>query len=158
MLTLFMILLAVSNGLLIVAARLINARLGQFVSWSGASIWNHVVGFGVLVAFFLVWPDQTRLDLGGIPPYLLLGGVFGAVYVAVNNWLIPKIGAAQGTILVIAGQIGVGTLIDFASGQVENLPLTLLGMTLIVTGLLIGRRETQNRIKCSEKMAVGCTP
>lgn len=132
-------LLALGNGILVVLTRLINARLGQFVSWSGASIWNHLVGFAVLAVFILVRPAGQLEGLMTVPVYLFLGGLIGAGYVALNNWILPKIGAAHGTILVIAGQIGIGTIIEVVRGQVTNLPLTLTGITLVLIGVWSGR-------------------
>lgn len=127
--------LALFNGFLIAGVRVTNAKLGMYVSAAGASFWNHLTGFLALaltVPWLLGVPDA---DFNGIPFYLYLGGLLGAVYIAVNNTVIPSIGAGRSTVIVIAGQIMFGALLDFAgTGMTAVLP-SFLGITLVVLGM-----------------------
>lgn len=138
-----MIFLALFNGLLVILARLANARLGTFISGTGASIWNHVVGFVVLTVIVLFMPGGRApiWQLSDIPLYLFLGGLLGAAYVALNNWVIPHVGATRGTLLVVAGQMVVGTLIDIGRGAVSNIALTAIGLLLIGGGVWLGGQK-----------------
>nr|WP_237499942.1 DMT family transporter [Streptomyces sp. SID8379] len=74
------VLLALLNGVLIGVSRAVNGQLATRVGAFRASVWNHVVGFGLLTLFLLAalllpgtWPGP-----GDAPPAAYLGGVFGA--------------------------------------------------------------------------------
>lgn len=132
--------LALFNGLLIAGVRVTNANLGQFVSSAGASIWNHLTGF---LALALIVPRQlgtAAIDLTGAPYYLYLGGILGAIYIALNNVVIPRLGAAKTTMIVIAGQIIFGALLDFAGAGMTDIAPSVAGIALVVLGMWIGYR------------------
>ena len=141
MVTSLIILLAFFNGFLIISNRLVNAKLGRYVSGAGASFWNHLVGFLFLVLIVPLLTAQGAVDIGEIPFYLFLGGIIGAGYVAINNLVIPKLGATKATVLVIAGQIVLGVIIDVANERVSNFSITVLGISLVVLGMWIGDRK-----------------
>ena len=141
MVTSFMILLAVFNGLLIVTTRVINARLGQYVSGTGASFWNHFVGWLLLMLILPFVPVGGGISFHGIPLVLYLGGFIGAVYVVINNLVIPKVGATKATVLIIAGQIVLGTVIDVFSGKISNFNMTILGISLVILGMWVGNQK-----------------
>ena len=141
MVTSFIILLAVFNGLLIVTTRVINARLGQYVSGTGASFWNHFVGWLLLMLILPFVPVEEAIHFQGIPFVLYLGGFIGAVYVVINNLVIPRVGATKATVLIIAGQIVLGTVIDVVNGKVSNLNMTVLGISLVILGMWAGNQR-----------------
>ncbi|MDJ0756403.1 MAG: DMT family transporter [Ardenticatenaceae bacterium] len=136
----FLILLALFNGFLVVTSRVINARLGTHVSAAGASFWNHFVGsvFLALIVIFLGDVDGGRVTFTEIPLVLFLGGFIGASYVAINNFVMPKVGATKATVLVIAGQIVLGAIIDMSNGQISNLNAVILGILLVILGVWFG--------------------
>ena len=136
-----MILLAFFNGFLIVTVRVVNAKLGLHIAEVGAAIWNHFVGFLFLALIMPFLADGAPLVIEGIPFYLFLGGVIGAGYVAINNWVIPRVGATKATVLVIAGQIVLGTIIDLANGKISNLTITLAGISLVILGMWLGSHK-----------------
>ncbi len=54
-------------------------------------------------------------NLGGwhtLPWYVLLSGVLGMVVVASMAYMIPHIGAAPAVVLIVAGQLFMGSLLD----------------------------------------------
>ena len=127
--------------LLIVTNRVFNAKLGLFVSGAGAAFWNHVVGalFLALIASFLT--KRGDVVLGGIPFYLFLGGIIGASYVAINSFVMPRVGATKATVLVIAGQIVLGAIIDVAHEKISNITITLIGISLVILGMWVGNSK-----------------
>ena len=134
----FMIFLALFNGFLIVTNRVFNAKLGLHVSGAGASFWNHLVGY-LFLAFVMLFFTNSRIDgIGGIPFYLFLGGLIGASYVAINSFVMPRIGATKATVLVIAGQIVLGTLIDVVNERISNIVITMIGISLVMLGMWVG--------------------
>ena len=143
--TILLIMLALSNGVLVVLARMFNARLGREIGPAGASVWNHFTGFLVMAVFVLVLKGEYS-NLAEIPLYAYLGGFIGAIYVTISNFLIPKIGASKATVLMIAGQITLATVIDFLSGKIASPLITAAGIILIISGVYVGETD---RMKAS---------
>lgn len=136
-----MILLSLFNGISITVSRILNAKLGTYVSSSGASVWNHLTGFLILIPILPFLNHPTPIDYAAIPFVLYIGGLIGSVYVLINNVVIPKIGATKSTMLLIAGQIVVGVMIDFKNGKISNLPINLFGVSLVLLGMWIKNSE-----------------
>ncbi|AQZ64398.1 unnamed protein product [[Actinomadura] parvosata subsp. kistnae] len=130
---LFFIVLALLNGVLIGASRTINGQLSTRAGAFRASVWNHVVGFVFLSAVLLVlrtWPDLTD-----VPVAAYAGGVFGALFVAVNSHVFPRLGAMSASVLVISGQVLSAVVIDCVQqGRLPSL-VRLAGVALVLLGL-----------------------
>lgn len=143
MLTAVMSILAITNGLIIVTSRVFNAKVGEYVSGAGASFWNHLTGFLFLIIILPMTTNLGQIQLSGLPFYIFLGGLIGAGYVAINSFLFPKVGTTKATVLIIAGQIFLGTMIDFWNGKINNFAITLVGIGLIVIGMWIGNYKKE---------------
>ncbi|GAC1342183.1 MAG: DMT family transporter [Candidatus Dormibacteria bacterium] len=125
----------------------INAELRRTL---GSPINAAVVSFAVgTVALGLVslatrqaWTPLVALS--SAPPWIWLGGICGAFYVASAIVLVPRIGAGSTVALSIAGQVLTSLVID-ALGLVR-LPvhpisaLRLLGALLVVGGAVLVQR------------------
>lgn len=132
------IFLALLNGCCISFCRVLNGRLSQDTSAFYASFWNHVVGFiflSFVVYFSSIVPVKTILDA---PVIAWLGGVMGALFVALNSYVLSKVGATLTVILVITGQLLTGVVWDAISNGVELTPL--LGILCILMGILVTKR------------------
>ncbi|MFI6482463.1 DMT family transporter [Nonomuraea sp. NPDC050663] len=132
---LFFVVLALSNGLLIGVSRTINGRLSTRRGAFAASVWNHVVGLAFLSVVLLVmriWPDVTQ-----VPVAAYAGGVFGALFVAVNSYVFPRLGAMSAAVLVIAGQVLSAVVIDCVRQAALPSPLRLAGVALVLAGLCL---------------------
>lgn len=139
----FHILLALLNGALIGTSRAINGQLAKRAGAFVASVWNHAVGFVFLSAVLLVlraWPSVTDVPLAAY-----LGGVFGALFVAVNSYVFPRLGATQAAVLVISGQVLSAVVIDAISRGAPPAPLRLVGVALVLLGLCLPRLVTRLR-------------
>jgi transporter family-2 protein len=104
-----------------------------------AAIVSFAVGFVFLFAALLIRKESlpTIKTLGAIPPYLYIGGLLGAIYVAAATILFPKLGALQTTGLVVAGQIVASLVIDhFGFLGIAAQPITVY--RLLAAGLLLG--------------------
>ncbi|UBU17416.1 DMT family transporter [Nonomuraea gerenzanensis] len=133
---LFFVLLALVNGVLIGASRTINGQLSTRAGAFRASVWNHVVGFAFLSVVLLVlrvWPDVTD-----VPVAAYAGGVFGALFVAVNSYVFPRLGAMSASVLVISGQVLSAVVIDWVQ-QGAPAPLRVIGVALVLLGLSLPR-------------------
>jgi transporter family-2 protein len=60
------------------------------------------------------------------------------LFVAAGSWLVARIGAANTALLVIAGQMVSGALLDTLRGA-EGAPLRALGVAVILAGVAIPR-------------------
>jgi transporter family-2 protein len=110
-----------------------------------AALISFVVG---TVALFLVWfasgnrPGTSAF--AGLPWYAWLGGLYGAMYVAVAAFAAPRIGLASLITIGIAGQIVVAMWLDHAGALgLPKEPVNLVrigGALLVVVGVILVRR------------------
>jgi transporter family-2 protein len=142
----YYIFLGLINGMTIALSRILNARLSDSTGPMYASFMNHILGFVLLLLFIFFSGHEYQFALRSIPPYLFWGGILGAVFVAINSYLIPQIGALKVTLSVIAGQLVFSIWSDFILGtNHESIIFHILGGGLIFLGLWIGRYRKTNR-------------
>ncbi len=131
--------LAVGAGLLIGLSRQLNGRLALSTNAMESSFWNHIVG--------LVFVSIIALFIGGMfngapldaPWWAYLGGPIGFLFIAAGSWAINRIGAAQTAMLIIAGQMISGVLIDVAMGVAGSPIARSVGVVLILGGMWVTR-------------------
>jgi transporter family-2 protein len=129
--------LAILAGVLVSVSRQINGRLAMSTSAMESSFWNHFIG--------LVFITVIALMIGGLfagepqeaPWWAYLGGTIGVVFIAAGSWLIAAIGAARTALLIIAGQMIFGVLIDVAMGAPGILWARVLGVALVLAGMWV---------------------
>ncbi len=133
--------MAVLAGALIGLSRQVNGRLSLSRGALGASFWNHLVGALALglaalgLALTVAPPDLAGLS--AMPSWAWAGGTLGVIFVASGSWLVARIGAARTALLVIAGQMVSGALLDSLRLGWEGAPLRALGVAVILTGVLL---------------------
>ena len=133
----------VAIGTLLPLQGLVNARLaGALHGPVVAAFVSFLVGSAVLGTWLLVartpWgaaPDAR------FPAWIWIGGVLGAIYVAVFTLLIPRVGAAAAICLAVLGQIVASMLLDHFGvlqaqrpadwTRVAGAVLVLLGVVLV---------------------------
>jgi transporter family-2 protein len=117
----------------------LSGALGRRVGTIGSA------GFGVIVAALLVIALALVLGRGASmvaavhePPWLWLGGLFGATIVVAIAYAPPRIGTFATVALLIAGQLVAGALIDaFGWLGSPRIPVTLArvaGLVLVTAG------------------------
>jgi len=112
---LLIVLLAVGAGGLTAIQGAFNANLGRVLSHPlQATLISFCVGtLGTLGAITLLragLPNFARLQ--GVPPYLFLGGLFGALFVTATVLFIPKIGVASMLVAALLGQMLISLVLD----------------------------------------------
>ncbi|NBA25432.1 hypothetical protein GVN72_17705, partial [Aeromonas caviae] len=75
--------------------------------------------------------------IAGLDPWLLLGGVLGALFVAISSWAIGRIGALACALLIVTGQLAGGALLDALAGRLAA--SDLLGILLVLAGAALQR-------------------
>ncbi|MGH9897783.1 MAG: DMT family transporter [Pyrinomonadaceae bacterium] len=141
------ILLAMLNGVVIGVSRAINGRLSIEIGPFKASFWNHLVGFLFLTTVLIGMGSLTFSIPSCAPAFTYLGGFFGALFVAVNSYVLPRIGAIKTVLLVISGQIVTGVLIDYQRGAAVSTLAQFLGVAIIILGVYLARTSGSRRDK-----------
>ncbi|QXB54761.1 DMT family transporter [Aeromonas sp. FDAARGOS 1415] len=126
-----LILLGLLNGVAVSLSRTLNGRLASARGALMASLANHLLGFGLLGALLLLTGAPWG-RLAGLDPWLLLGGALGALFVAISSWAIGRVGALACALLIVAGQLVGGALLDALAGRLGA--SDLLGTLLVLAG------------------------
>jgi transporter family-2 protein len=141
-------LLALTNGLLAVLSRVVNASLSDHVGSLRGSLVNHAVGLAAVAGLVLVGMGTGTIRAAGIAPVYLSGGVLGVLVVAASNYAVRHAGAALFAVLILTFQLLGSALIDHF-GWLGQAPITLswtrmLGLGLLIAGavLVVTDRET----------------
>lgn len=140
-------LLAVAAGSLFPMQTAANALLAKGVGGPiAATTISFTIGWFVLliinVVGFRQFPSVAQVT--SMPPWLLLvGGAIGAIFLSVNVFLAPRLGAAATLVLVIAGQLLAAVTIDrlgLFAFSVRELSLgRIVGVGLVFVGAVLVR-------------------
>ncbi|CAI1002440.1 DMT family transporter [Serratia ficaria] len=136
----FLILLALFNGVCISISRAVNGRLALDRGAFSASLCNHIVGF-LFLSLLLAASGGFSLDQTGQAPWgAYLGGAIGALFVALNSYVLPRLGAMRAALLIISGQMLAGVAIDSLNGGPPAMA-PLFGVALILLGVYLARMK-----------------
>lgn len=139
--TLLMVLLAMCIGILVGITRVLNGRLTMHKNAFYASSANHWVGALVLTLLLILGIFRFPENISALPPVAFLGGAIGAIYVAVNAYVLPKLGNMLAAMMIISGQLFTGILIDFwfnaTSLPIGTYLITCAGALMIVAGMYL---------------------
>lgn len=135
------VVMALTGGL-IAMQPVINSGLGKVTGNLAAALVSFVIG--TLVLAVLVGLSGQTSGVGeatGVPWYLLLGGVLGAVYVFTALVTVSSIGAGGVAAATITGQLTFSLMLDRAGflGLAEA-PITadrILGVALLLAGTFL---------------------
>ena len=142
---LYYIIIAFSNGIFIGSSRAINGRLSEKSSPFTAALWNHIVGFSFLTVILLLVGIKQFDMITHLPLTGLLGGFFGALFVAVSSCVFSKLGALNAAILIIAGQMMTAVLLDWHStGNIPSI-LRLIGVVIVLIGIYFSKSTSENK-------------
>jgi transporter family-2 protein len=112
---LFLFLLAAAAGVMIPLQAVVNARLGRAI---GGPLWAAALS-SVLVATVLAclalalgkpWPRLSQMT--GLPWWVWIGGLCGAIVLSATTAVAPRIGAANMIALVMTGQVIAAMTLD----------------------------------------------
>ena len=139
-------LLAVAAGISLVVQQALNANLRTALSsaaWSGFV--SYFVGTICMVIFALALRDPLPSVgvVARIPWWAWSGGLFGAIFIALAIFLIPKLGAATFIALLVAGQMLSSLAFDhFGLLGIPVQPATLVrlaGAAFLIAGVVLIR-------------------
>lgn len=123
----------------------LNAALGRGIgSGVAAAAVSMAVGLLALGALTLATGQGGAIArLGGVPPYLWLGGLLGALIVWAMLWSVPQIGILTAFAALLLGQLSAALLLDaigaFATPVHPITPTRLLALAMVAGGLILSR-------------------
>jgi len=139
-----MIALAVLAGGLTAVQGAFNAQLGRLLSHPlQATLVSFSVGtLAVIVACLLLGAGfPAPATLLAVPPWLLIGGLFGALFVTATVLFIPHIGVASMLVAALFGQMLVSLALDHAGlyggGAIALSPVRIAGALFVLAGLYL---------------------
>jgi len=133
--------LAVLGGVLVSLSRQLNGSLSMYTSTLHSSYWNHIVGLAFITAIGVIFGGLFIGDPWGAPWWAYVGGPIGFIFIAASSWAVLKIGAAQTAMLIIAGQMISGVVLDVLLGTAGNTVARIIGVALILAGMLVARSQ-----------------
>ncbi|MBH0231325.1 DMT family transporter [Halobacillus yeomjeoni] len=149
----FGILLSIIAGVLISLQNVFNTRISEKGgSWATTTI---VLGIGLVVSIpvFFIMDDTHLLDLGGVHPIYLLGGVFGVGIVYGLMRGMQELGPAYAVSLVMVSQLALASTINtFGLFGFEEMAFTIekaVGLGLLISGVLV--YKLGGKVKIFEK-------
>jgi len=137
--------LAIFGGVLVSLSRQLNGRLSLSTSALHSSYWNHIVGLIFITIIGAALGGLFAGDPWGAPWWAYLGGPIGFIFIAASSWSITRIGAAQTALLIIAGQMISGVIVDVALGTAGNTTARIIGAGLILAGMIIARSAPKEK-------------
>lgn len=110
-----------------------------------AALISFAVGTAALLVAWLASGHRTGLaPFAALPWYAWVGGVYGAVYVAIAAYAAPRLGLAALITIGIAGQIVMALWMDHVGAlglpKTPVSPMRILGAALVVAGVVLVRR------------------
>jgi len=142
------VILSLTSGFTIVFARTINAKLALKKGIMQSTFFNYFTGFAVsavlLAAAGLSEPLFTGSAAGG-NVWIYAGGAVGVVYIMLSNLTVSKIPSFYMTLLLFAGQVFAGIVIDIIISKTFSIQ-NLAGGLLVTAGLFLNvLLEKRNR-------------
>ncbi len=126
------------TGCLTIISMIINSKLAEKIGMLQGILMNYLVGLLFSIIFMLVNFNSMNFSteiFSLIPFWAYLGGVIGIIGIAINNAVLPKIGAIYATLLIFIGQLFMGITIDFFIGNSISKG-KIIGGLLILGGMV----------------------
>ena len=134
---LFGIIGGIAIGLQAPMASLMSQKIGVLES----VFYIHLGGAIVAIIPLLYLGGRNLSHWREVPWYVLGAGAFGLVAIASTSYMIPQIGVAPSVVLIVAGQLLVGVILDhygMLGADIRPLDFTrVLGLVLVFIGVWV---------------------
>ncbi len=127
--------LAVITGVNLVFTTTFNSKIGTLKSVSVSAFINFLIGLFAAGIAMILFYKTIDVQIVSSDWYIFTGGFIAVFIVMISNFVIANIGVFFATLLSVAGQLIMGTLIDWIRSGVYPIWPTVGGI-LIVLGLL----------------------
>ncbi len=138
----FLMSLAVGSGTAVQSS--VNSALGKIIGVAEATFTSLTVSIIIIsVAMLLGFRSGNIGSITTVPPYMLIGGIFGMAYLLTANIVVPIIGVASFISLMVVGQLTTSVILDtigvfghqshpLDAMRVVGVVLLFVGMRLVV--------------------------
>jgi transporter family-2 protein len=138
---LFIMLLTLIAGVGIGSQAAINGALGKKVGSLEGAFLSFLIGTIGLSLVMIFFGKGNVLAGFQVPKWNLLGGLLGAIYIAIMVMVVPKIGVGLSVVSIIVGQIVMSMAIDhyglFGGGRIPFDGYRFFGTLLLLFALLL---------------------
>lgn len=117
----FAVLIAFLNGGLNIVNKLVNVRAKEALGMVNGTLVNYLEGTLLALAFSILLGERHLVEhsyLAQIPWFYYLGGFFGLAAMILTIRGMEKASVAVSAIVILAGQLLAGFLMDAAAGRV----------------------------------------
>lgn len=132
------ILIGILGGLAVGIQATIAGEMGQKIGGSASSFIIHLGGLIFSGIYLFTRKGENIQNWQSLPWYMLAAGVFGLLLYLSLNVTIPRLGGTYAIILIIAGQLLAGLVIDhygFFGVAIKQIDITrVLGIALFIFG------------------------
>jgi len=130
--------LAIVAGALVVLSMGLNSALGQKIGVFRSAAVNYGVGLAGALGLALVGGFGAPTTGAPVPWWAWTGGLLGVGIVAGSNTVLPRIPVVAAAVLIVAGQLGTGLVLDaLRTGLID--PWALAGAALVAAGLVVSQ-------------------
>jgi transporter family-2 protein len=138
----FFILLAILAGVFTTIESSINSQLGKYLTPSVATLHSLIIGMLFMLLINLMRGNISRYSkVLTVNPIWLIGGFFGAFIIYLSSKAIPELGISNTIILILAGQLLSGLVIDVCLNHAEVNIKKMAGMMLFLIGAIMFLKE-----------------
>lgn len=140
----FVVLVAFLNGGLNIINKMVNVRAKQVLGMANGTLVNYLEGTILALLFSLLLGERHLADvsyLTQIPWYYYLGGFFGLAAMILTIRGMEKVPVAISAIVILAGQLMAGFVMDAAAGRVGIRELA--GLCLVGIGVWWAGKEKE---------------
>jgi len=138
----FSMLLAILAGIFTTIETSINSQLGKYLTPSIATLHSLITGMTFMLLINLFLGNLTRYSkVLTVRPIWLIGGFFGAFIIYLSSKSIPVLGISNTLILILAGQLVSGLVIDTLINNLDISLKKMVGMVLFLIGAIMFLQE-----------------
>ena len=134
------IVIAFILGIINVISKSINYKATEKLGSLSGSFMNYLEA-AVLSLLIIIFNQQQSVSLNGIPWFLYLGGVFGAIAFFFNITSLSRMNLFMSTMLVLVGQLIGSLIIDLMLG-VSITPVKISGIIIMFIGIYLDKKLT----------------
>ena len=134
---------ALLNGAVNIINKMVNVVAKQSLGMANGTLINYLEGTFIALVLAFWMGDRHLVDpglLGSIHPVYYLGGFFGLVAMVLTIKGMEKVPVAVSAVVILAGQLLAGFVMDAAAGRVG--PKELAGLCLVGIGVWWNNRQS----------------
>ncbi len=134
------------GGLFLALDGLVCSVVGLRIGTVRTLLWNRIAGSALVLTVVVIFfgPMDFKRQLFFVPISLYGAGILVALSMAINIFVLPRLGATKSVLLVLAGDLIVSTLVDSQQGHIRSLCAAVIGIALLFAGITMAEIGNRN--------------